>query len=112
MHKEIESYFDTAPPDELDRAETLDKDHGRLETRHHVVSGRVDWLGSDRAYPGAKRFPNLAVVAMVEATVERQNKTSKERRSYISSRVMAAEDFGHAVRSQGRSKTTSTGPWT
>ena len=76
-----------------------DKDHGRLDTRRHVVCGRVDWFGSDRAYPGAKRFPALAGVAMVEATVERQNKTSHERRSDTPSRVMSAEGFGPAVRS-------------
>lgn len=99
LHAEVESYFDTAPDAELDRSETLDKDHGRLELRRHAVSSTVDWLSSDRAYPGARRFPKLAAVATVEATVEKKDKMSGERRYYISSRALTAEAFGHAVRS-------------
>jgi predicted transposase YbfD/YdcC len=99
LHAEAESYFETAPGKELDAAQTLDKGHGRLEIRDHKVSKAVDWVSSDRAFPGARRFPKLAVIAMVEARVERKDKTSLERRYYISSRPLSAEAFAQAVRS-------------
>lgn len=99
LFAEAESYFTTAPAEELDAAETLDKGHGRLEIRNHKVSKCVDWIGSARAYPGARRFPNLAIIAVVEANIERKDKVSVERRYYISSRSLSAEAFAQAVRS-------------
>ena len=99
LHAEAESYFATAPAKELDVAETLDKGHGRLEMRTHKVSRSIDWVGSARAYPGARRFPNLACIAMVEARVEKKGSLSVERRYYISSRHLTAADFAAAVRS-------------
>ena len=99
LRAEAESYFASAPQRELDTAETLDKAHGRLEIRTHKVSSRVDWLGSDRAFPGAKRFPKLAIIGLVEAQIEKREKTSHERRYYISSRPLSAEAFADAVRS-------------
>lgn len=99
LHAEVDAYFDTAPAAEVDVAESLDKGHGRLEVRVHKVSKAIDWISSERAYPGAKRFPELAVVAMVEARVERKGAVSVERRSYISSRLLSAEAFAEAARS-------------
>ena len=55
----------------LDSHETTDLDHGRGETRRHVVCHDIAWLTSDRRYPGAPRFPGLKAIAMVEATVGR-----------------------------------------
>jgi predicted transposase YbfD/YdcC len=99
LHAEAKAYFDTAPAAEIDVSESLDKGHGRLEIRVHKVSKAIDWVGSDRAFPGAKRFPKIAVIAMVEARVERKGEVSIERRSYISSRALSAAAFAHAVRS-------------
>ncbi len=99
LHQEVESYFETAPAHELDQDETVGKDHGRLEIRNHKVSKAVDWSGSDRSYPGTRRFPNLAVIGMVESSIEKKGTVSNERRSYISSRALSAEAFGQAVRS-------------
>ena len=42
LHAEIKSYFETAPSGEVDRFETVGKDHGRLEIRTHSVSYAVD----------------------------------------------------------------------
>lgn len=99
LHAEVESYFASAPDTELDAFQSLDKAHGRLEIRTHTVSKAVDWIGSPRAFPGARRFPDLAVIAMVEARIERQDKISLERRYYISSRALSAAAFAEAVRS-------------
>ena len=58
LHAEIERYFADAPA--LDRFETVDGDHGRIEVRRHAVSRDVAWLATDRRHPGEPRFPGLA----------------------------------------------------
>jgi len=99
LHADIKSYFDTAPFGEVERSETLGKDHGRLEIRAHSVSHTVDWYVSERSYPGAPRFPKLVTIGMIESHIERGEKIETERRSYISSRALSAEAFAAAVRS-------------
>jgi predicted transposase YbfD/YdcC len=99
LHADVKSYFETAPSHEIEKYQTLDKDHGRLELRSHTVSHRVDWIASDRSYPGAPRFPKLVAIAMVESRIERAGKIETERRSYISSRPLSAHAFADAVRS-------------
>jgi predicted transposase YbfD/YdcC len=99
LHADIKSYFDTAPSGEVERSETVGKEHGRLEIRAHSVSHTVDWYASERSYPGAPRFPKLVTIGMVESRIERGEKIETERRSYISSRVLSAEAFAVAVRS-------------
>jgi predicted transposase YbfD/YdcC len=93
------AFFDTAPCGELERHETLGKEHGRLEIRAHTVSHRVDWIDSDRSYPGAPQLPKIAAIAMVESRIERGDKIESERRCYISSRALPAAAFADAVRS-------------
>jgi predicted transposase YbfD/YdcC len=99
LHADIRSYFDTAPCGEVERCETVGKEHGRLEIRTHTVSHSVDWIASERSYPGAPRFPKLGTIAMVESRIERGDKIESERRSYISSRALSAAAFADAVRS-------------
>jgi predicted transposase YbfD/YdcC len=98
LHADVESYFETAPPTEVDKVETLDKDHGRFEVRNYTVSQVVDWYAAQRCYPGAPRFPKLTTIAMVESRIERGDKIETERRSYISSRALSAAAFAAAAR--------------
>ncbi len=109
LHAEIESYFDTAPAKELACAETLDKGHGRLEIRNHKVSKAIDWVDSARAYPGAKRFKNLAVIALVETKTEKGDKISTERRSYIARERSRPTTSLMPCVATGPSKTACTG---
>ena len=99
LQAEIERYFTDAPAGALDRLETTDGDHGRIKVRHHAVSRDVAWLATDRRHPGEPRFPGLATVAMVEAAVERDGKSSIARRYYLSSLPLDAATFAGAVRS-------------
>lgn len=99
LHAEIAAYFDNAPAGELDTETTLDKSRGRIETRACVVSRTAGWLNTDRAYPGAPRFPGLAAVTRVEATVEHRGRITTERRYYISSRPLHAKACADAVQS-------------
>ena len=98
LHADIRSYFDTAPAAEIERHDTLDKGQGRFEQRRYTVSRTIDWIASDRSYPGAPRFPQILTIAMVESQIERGDKNQTERRSYISSRDLSAQAFATAVR--------------
>lgn len=98
LHAEIARYFADAPAATLDRLETTDGDHGRIEIRRHAVSRDIAWLTTDRRHPGEPRFPGLAAIAMVEATVERGGQTSIARRYYLSSAQLDAATFARAVR--------------
>ena len=82
----------------LGRHQTTDGDHGRIEIRRHAVCHDVEWLVSDRRFPGEWRFKGLAMIAMVEAEAERGGKISRERRYYLSSAKLSAKQFAAAVR--------------
>lgn len=90
MLAEVEAFFADPPPDSVRYCETTDADHGRLETRRHAVSHDVDWLFADHRYPGD--------IARVEATVERDGRTTTSRRCYVSSATLTPERFATAVR--------------
>jgi len=96
--KDVAAFFTDPPPGALDTCDTTDGDHGRIERRHHGVCHEVAWLFSDRRYPGEPTFPDLAMIAMVETTTERNGKTERERRYYLCSAKLDAETFAHAVR--------------
>lgn len=74
--------------------ETIEKDHGRIETRKYWSSSDVDGLETKNEWYG------LASIGMVESTRCINNETSIHKRFFISSLVEAdAKKFSHAVRS-------------
>ena len=62
-----------------DYYETIEKSHGRIETRKCWSCWNVDWLIQRHQWPG------LSSMVMVEATRTLNGKTSTERRYFISS---------------------------
>jgi predicted transposase YbfD/YdcC len=96
--KDVEAFFADPPPDSIDTCTTTDGEHGRVEVRRHAVCHDVAWLFSDRRYPGEVAFPGLAMIGMVEAETERDGKTTRERRYYLSSTRINAMTFAQAVR--------------
>ena len=78
--------------------ETVDGDHGRIETRRHFVAYNPDWLVPTAWESDSVRFAGLAMVGMIESTVERSGKISTERRYYMSSARLSPADFARAVR--------------
>jgi len=98
MRAEVEAFFADPRAEGIVRCETTDANHGRIEVRQHTVSHDVGWLASDRRDPGETAMPGLAAIAMVEATVERDGRTSRSRRFYLSSTPLTPERFAAAVR--------------
>jgi predicted transposase YbfD/YdcC len=97
LFAEIGRYFDD-PEARVAVHTDVDKGHGRLETRRYVVSHEVDWLSGDRRYPDEPRFPKLASIAMVEATVEKAGTVTTMRRLYLSSATLSPQRLEQAVR--------------
>ena len=77
----------------ISRHETVDGDHGRIETRKYTVIHDVDWLQERHNWPGLKG------VVMVESTRETGDKIERETRFYITSLTLTAEQLGPIVRS-------------
>ena len=72
--------------------ETVEKDHGRLETRRYYQSAALDWF-ADRA-----KWPGLQSVGLVEAIREIGGKRTVERRYYLASLPLGVATFARAVR--------------
>ncbi len=77
----------------VSRHETVDGDHGRIETRKYTVMHDVEWLQERHDWPGLKG------VIMVESTREIGDKIEQETRFYITSLTHTAEQLGPIVRS-------------
>jgi predicted transposase YbfD/YdcC len=73
--------------------ETVEKDHGRLETRRCYAFDQLDCLHQPEQWPELKSF------VMIESERSLQGKTTRERRFYISSLPADAQRIGQAVRS-------------
>jgi predicted transposase YbfD/YdcC len=72
--------------------ETVEKSHGRLETRRCFAFTQLDCLAKPEQWPDLKSF------AVIEAERWIQGKTSFERRFYISSLPADANHLARAVR--------------
>lgn len=70
----------------------IGKDHGRIETRRCVVSEDIQWLAQ------RERWCGLRSVVMIESTRQIGERSSTERRYYISSLAADAKRLGEAIR--------------
>jgi predicted transposase YbfD/YdcC len=77
----------------VSRHETVDGDHGRIETRTYTAIHDVAWLKERHNWPG------LQGVIMVESTREIGDKIERETRFYITSLVWLASQLGPVIRS-------------
>jgi predicted transposase YbfD/YdcC len=77
----------------ISRDETVDGDHGRIETRRTTVIHDVAWLQERHDWPGLKS------VVMVESTREIGPRIESETRFYITSLVLVAALLGPIIRS-------------
>lgn len=108
VHQEVKTFLDQTvvekaaprlPRASLSKAaaglaslETVEKDHGRLETRRYYQSAELDWFADQGKWEGLKS------VGMVEAIREINGTRSVERRYYLSSLPLDVGLFARAVR--------------
>jgi predicted transposase YbfD/YdcC len=76
----------------FDVHETVEKDHGRIETRRYVSIAALDWL------PGYDQWRDLKSVGMVIATREINGQVTTAVRYYLSSLAVCALTLAKAVR--------------
>ena len=76
----------------VSRHQTVDGDHGRIETRTYTAIHEVAWLQERHNWPG------LRGVVMVESTREIGDKIERETRFYITSLVLLAYALGPVIR--------------
>jgi predicted transposase YbfD/YdcC len=72
--------------------ETVDADHGRIETRNYTVIHDVDWLQARHKWPG------LSAIVVVESLREINGKITSETRFYITSLAILANAVGPMIR--------------
>jgi predicted transposase YbfD/YdcC len=98
-YAEVEMLFDNPPPGmAFETHQTVDGCNGRIAIRRHSVCHQVDWMTSERRYPGEPRFPGLAMIGRVASEVERGGKIEHQSRYYLCSTTLSAEMFGRVVR--------------
>src|SRR6266702_3855628 len=94
LETDVEDYFRTAPAAELVcKQPAVEKGHGRIETRTYTDSSKVDWITSERSYPGQPRFNHIKTIVKVYARVEHADRCSSDTRYYISSAPLDIESM-------------------
>lgn len=96
IHGEIQSFFEGffsgTLPLEVQQCETIDKGHGRIETRRYYIADATEWLSKKDEWPG------LQTMGCVESVRETNSGITTEFRYYISSLPMNITPFSQAVR--------------
>ena len=64
----------------------------------------MGWLNGTRSAPGEPRFPGLKAIAMLKASVERDEKTTTARRFFLSFLALELRRLARAVRAQSESE--------
>jgi predicted transposase YbfD/YdcC len=98
LEAEVADYFATAPADELVTRTEVEKGHGRIETRTYWASDAVDWIVSDRSYPGQPGFNTIKTLVKVRARIEHADRCTFETRYYISSASRDLDRLAKGVR--------------
>ncbi|MBN2243263.1 MAG: ISAs1 family transposase [Acidobacteria bacterium] len=98
VHEEVKDLLDDLAQRAVDPGpstrvfQEVDKDHGRIEIRNYWQSDDLEWFADRPQWKG------LQSVGMVEATRQIGDRTTVERRYYLSSLPLDAECFARAVR--------------
>lgn len=98
LEADVAEYFRTAPKAELVSKTTVEKGHGRIETRTYTASDNVDWILSGKSYPGQPRFAHIKTILKVEDRTEHADRTTFDTRLYISSAPLDIDRLAEAVR--------------
>ena len=102
-HDEVTSFFDNlippdsemkkiTPPPSVGYLQTIDGDHGRIETRRYWISDDIHWFEDQKKWKGLQCF------AMVESKRQVGETTSYERRCFLTSLEPNVYRFARACR--------------
>lgn len=94
LHDQIKLFFEDTSSDQnaLDKFESVDGDHGRIETRHYTTCGDIEWL------QGKEHWTGLKTITRVQRERQINDKTSIEISYYISSLGKDAQKIARAIR--------------
>jgi predicted transposase YbfD/YdcC len=108
VHEEVKAFLDSTVTEQqqlrpkgtmvpkavraLQQCQTVEKDHGRIETRTYYQSDQLDWFADLGKWEG------LRSVGLVESKREVAGQVTTERRYYLSSLPLEVENFARAVR--------------
>ncbi|MBF0328268.1 MAG: ISAs1 family transposase [Nitrospirae bacterium] len=91
--EEVKLYLDTEAKDRpRGDFRTVEKDHGRIETRKVWVTDNIGWMEQKGKWAGLKSL------VMVESIREMQGKRTTERRCFITSLAADAKHLGSIIR--------------
>jgi predicted transposase YbfD/YdcC len=92
LHEDVRHLLDASLSLPATRHTTVEKEHGRIETRTSVVSEEIAWLQEQHGWPG------LAAMGKITRTREINLQTSTETAYYLLSMPLSAERLGQVVR--------------
>jgi len=97
LHDDVRLFLESNKKDEFkktehDYFETVEKGHGRVETRRYWITDKIEWLEAQKEWSGLKS------IGLVETERYVKGETSSEMRCFIASISPDARKFAQAVR--------------
>lgn len=97
LHDDISLFLKTEKENAFEKTahdyyETIEKGHGRVETRRYWITNKIDWLDSKN------EWEKLTTIGLVESERYIKGETSTEMRCFICSIKPNAKKFATAVR--------------
>ena len=93
LHEDIALFFEQRADANWDCVETIDGDHGRIETRRYTVTDDINWL------QGKHMWADIKSIAMVTRQRDINTSVSMEKSYFISSLKPDAAGIAKAIRS-------------
>lgn len=92
LHEDIALFFQEPAHGPFDTWETVDGEHGRIETRRYVTTNQIGWL------PGKNEWAGINTICMAVRQRDVNGKTSTETSHVISSLENHAPTIAQAIR--------------
>ena len=92
LHENISMFFQDTANGPFDMFETLDGEHGRIETRRYFTTGDIDWL------PGKEEWKDMKTISMVIRERDVNGEASTETSYFISSLENHAPTISKSIR--------------
>lgn len=92
LHEEIALFFQDITDENIDSIETIDGEHGRIETRKYFTTDNIDWFEDKHLWEGLKTF------TMVIRQRDIDGKISIESSYFISSIDKNVSTIANAIR--------------